>query len=89
MSYKQLTNTRTWLERREFMSAIVNWVERTRPHSVMVDGIKLRHMRVFFDPAGKPYVLMGRRSSRHKKFLSSMSGARKIIGTETPIFYDW
>lgn len=88
MTYQQTTSARAWRERREFMPAILEWVQKARPHSVMVDGYELRHLRVFFD-AGKPYVLLSRGSSRHRKYLSDMAGARKIIGTETPIFYEW
>ena len=72
----------------EFMPEIIEWVRATRARTVMVQGACLRHMRVFFDSEGDPYVLMGRRCSRHKKYLSSMAGAKKIIGTETPVFYE-
>ena len=84
-----LPGTHVWRERREFMPAILAWVDQARPHAVMVESpSQRRHLRVFFDRAGQPYVWVGRKASRQKKRLCDMAGARCILGTDTPIFYE-
>ena len=72
-----------------YLGPIVDFVKEKRIRAVMVRishlaGYKCRHLRVYFAADGEPYVIMGRRAARQRKYLKNMRHAHMVL--ETPLF---